>query len=105
MWAGATVEDIRSRDDLDMKPRRLVPRALANVHTLLEKDSAVPLLEVVEVVRAKTDLFEAVAANELRRVVEGQDIRAGEGLVVPQDPERCWSIIERKHRKVYEPYG
>ena len=105
IWAGATVSDITSRADLDMKPRRLVPRALANVHTLRRQDNAVALGEVVKVVLEKTDILHAFSSYSLRRVVEGQDIRAGEGLVVPQSPERCWSIAERKSRNMYELRG
>ena len=100
-WNGSTVADILSRTDLDMKPRRLVPRALLNVRNL-KKSGALPLNAIAEIVQEKIDLLEDVGESELRRVVEGQDIRAIEGLVVPHFPERCWAIAERKQRKVYE---
>lgn len=100
-WNGATVADIVSRDDLDMKPRRLVPRALENIR-FLKDQGAVPLSEIADVLEEKVDLLEDVGASEFRRVVEGQDIRAIEGIVVPQFSERCWSIAERKQRKVYQ---
>ena len=100
-WDGATVADILSRADLDMKPRRLVPRALKNIINL-KKGGALFLNEIAEIVLEKIDLLEDVGRGELRRVVEGQDIRAIEGLVVPHFPERCWEIAERKQRKVYE---
>ncbi len=100
-WNGATVDDILSHSDLDMKPRRLVPRALLNIRRL-QNSGAIPLGNVAEIVEKKIDLLEDVGPRELRRVVEGQDIRAVEGLVVPHFPERCWAIAERKQRKVYE---
>ena len=98
-WKGATVADIVSRVDLDMKPRRLVPRALENVRKL-KTEGAVQLGEIAEVLDERIDLLQD-GPDKFRRVVEGQDIRAIEGMVVPQFPERCWAIAERKHRKVY----
>ena len=100
-WGNATVADILIRPNLDMKPRRLVPRALQNVRNL-KSSGAVLLNDIAEVVEKKIDLLDDVGRSELRRVVEGQDIRAVEGLVVPHFPERCWAIAERKQRKVYE---
>lgn len=100
-WDGATVLDIILRDDLDMKPRRLVPRALENIRNLKDQN-AVPLGQISEVLVEKIDLLQDVGASEFRRVVEGQDIRAIEGIVVPHFSERCWSIAERKQRKVYQ---
>ena len=100
-WKGATVADIVSRADLDMKPRRLVPRALKNIRRLKAK-GAVPLSEIAEVLDDKIDLLTDVGHREFRRVVEGQDIRAVEGLVVPHFSERCWAITQRKQRKVYQ---
>ena len=100
-WKGATVADIVSRTDLDMKPRRLVPRALENI-SRLKAEGAVPLSEIAEVLDDKIDLLTDVGHKYSRRVVEGQDIRAVEGLVVPHFAERCWAITQRKQRKVYQ---
>ena len=100
-WKGATVADIVSRADLDMKPRRLASRALENVRAL-NAAGAVPLSEIAEVLEEKIDLLTDIGPSEFRRVVEGQDIRAIEGLVVPHFSERCWAIMERKQRKVYQ---
>ena len=100
-WVGATRSDIDSRSDLDMKPRRLVPTALRNIRALRSR-GAIRLGEVAEVLRVTRDLYDDIGREQLRRVVEGQDIRAIEGIVVPQFPERCWSIAERKQRRVYE---
>lgn len=99
-WNGATVADIASRADLDMKPRRLVPRALENIQ-MLKADGAMRLGDVASVLEEKIDLLNDVGADRRRRVVEGRHIQAIEGLVKPDFPERCWAIAERKHRKVY----
>ena len=99
-WTGATVSDIIKHKNLDMKPRRLVPRALDNIRSL-KANGAVLLSSIAEVVEDVIDLIDDVGAGEFRRIVEGQDIRAIEGIVVPHFRERCWSIAERKQRKVY----
>ena len=99
-WKGATMADITSRSDSDMKPRRLVPGALDNIKTL-KAEGAVPLSEVAEILEEKIDLLKDVGPSEFKRVVEGQDIRAVEGLVVPHFSEYCWAIAERKQRKMY----
>jgi type I restriction enzyme M protein len=99
-WEGATLNDIESRRDLDMKPRRLVPAALRNIRSLSAK-KAIRLGDVAEVMRVTVDLLEDIGSAELRRIVEGQYIRAIEGIVVPQFPEKCWSIAERKQRNVF----
>ena len=100
-WNGATVADIVSRPDLDMKPRRLVPRALENVRRL-KAGGSVRLSEVADVIEEKVDLLTDFGPSEFRRSVEGQDIRAIEGTVVPQFAERCWAITERKQRHMYQ---
>ena len=100
-WTGATVADIEARADLDMKPRRLVPRALGNIRALKD-EGAVPLKDFAVVLEDKIDLLSDVGSSAFRRVVEGQDIRAIEGLVVPHFSERCWAITERKQRKMYQ---
>jgi type I restriction enzyme M protein len=104
-WNGATVTDVISHKNLDMKPRRLVPRALQNMRDL-KSSGAVPLSQIASVVDETIDLLDDVGVSDFRRVVEGQDIRAIEGIVVPHFQERCWSIAERKQRKVYQlQYG
>ena len=100
-WNGATVLDITSRDDLDMKPRRLVPRALENIRKI-KNQGEIELSGIAEVLETKIDLLDDVGPSEFRRVVEGQNIRAIEGIVVPHFAERCWAIAERKQRKVYQ---
>ena len=100
-WKGATVVDITSRADSDMKPRRLVPGALDNIKRL-KAEGAVLLSEVAEILDEKIDLLTDIGPSGFRRVVEGQDIRAVEGLVVPHFSEHCWAITERKQRKMYQ---
>ena len=99
-WDGATIRDIAARVDLDMKPRRLVPRALENARAL-RGTTARDLSEIAEVVVDTIDLLTDVGAAQTRRIVEGQDIRAIEGLVVPHFEDRCWAIAERKQPRVY----
>ena len=74
-WKGATIADIVSRVDLDMKPRRLVSRALGNIRKL-KTEGAIQLSEIAEVLEEKIDLLQDVGPSKFRRVVEGQDIRA-----------------------------
>lgn len=100
-WHGARYLDILSRPDLDMKPRRLVPRALDILRSVREREH-VRLGDIAEVVEDTVDLISEIGASEFRRPVEGQNIRAVEGIVSPQFRERCWSIAERKDHRVYE---
>ena len=58
--------------------------------------------EIAEVLDEKVDLLFDIGPREFRRIVEGQDIRAIEGLVIPHFSERCWAITERKQSKVYQ---
>ena len=99
-WKGATLSDVTDRRDLDLKPRRLVPRALEIMRTI-EAGEHVRLRDIAEVVSAKLNL-NTVSASAMRRAVEGQHIRAVEGIVTPGFPERCWSIAQRKVGQVYE---
>lgn len=99
-WHGAHYSDIASRADLDMKPRRLVPRALEIMRTVRDAEH-IRLGDIAEVVDDTVDLLADIGPSEFRRPVEGQNIRAVEGIVSAQAPERCWSIAERKDKKVY----
>lgn len=98
-WEGATRSDVVKRKDLDLKPRRLVPRALDIVRSI-EEGEHVRLGDIAEVVTEKVNLNE-IGPAALRRTVEGQSIRAVEGIVTPGFPERCWSIAQRKSPMVY----
>ena len=108
-WDGARRSDITARIDLDMKPRRLVPHALDIIRRIQDGDH-VRLGDIAEVVEKTVDLLARPDPNivgqtnlsAVRRPVEGQHIRAVEGIVSPGFPERCWSIASRKTRHVYE---
>ena len=97
-WHGAHYSDIVSSEHLDMKPRRLVPRALDIVRSI-QSGEHVRLGDIAEVVEDTVDLLSD--RSDFRRPVEGQHIRAVEGIVSPGFPERCWSIAKRKARHAY----
>lgn len=97
-WHGAHYSDIVNNEHLDMKPRRLVPRALDIVRSI-QIGEHVRLGDIAEVVEDTVDLLADQSA--FRRPVEGQHIRAVEGIVSPGFPERCWSIAKRKARHAY----
>lgn len=100
-WRGARYADVVSRPDLDLKPRRLVRRALDIVRGVQDGEH-VRLGDIAVVVEDTVDLITDLDPASFRRPVEGQNIRAVEGIVSPQFSERCWSIAERKDRRVYE---
>ena len=97
-WYGARYSDVASREDLDLKPRRLVPRALQIVYSIQNVEHE-RLGDIAEVVENTVDL--SADPSAFRRPVEGQHIRAVEGIVSPGFPERCWSILKRKARYAY----
>jgi len=99
-WTGASVLDIIHRPDLDMKPRRLVPKALRNIREI-EAQKHIRLMDIADIVESTIDLTSPQNLGRLFKPVEGQDIRAVEGIVTPQFDEHGWSIAERKQRKVY----
>jgi len=99
-WVGARLSDINNDPTLDMKPRRLTPRALINLRDV-KAGPHIRLGDVAEVVDETVDLTKDVALSEFRRLVEGQDIRAVEGTALAQEPTRCWAIAERKSRKAF----
>ncbi len=99
-WEGARFSDVARHPSLDMKPRRLMPRALANIRYLRGK-SHVRLADVAEVAVPEFDVL--AAPSRLLRLVEGQCIRAVEGTIMPHEPERAWAIAERKaSKRMYE---
>ncbi len=99
-WAGATLSDIRDHESLDMKPRRLVPRALANRRNLLGSKH-VTLHDIAEVLEDTVDITIEGTYQGFCRLVEGQDIRAVEGIVIPQAPERTWHVADRKSKDAF----
>jgi len=99
-FRGGKVSDILKHAELDMKPRRLMPSALENKRLLLA-GKHFELREIADVVAELYDLYSSGAEAERWRLVEGMDIRANEGVVIPQFPARHWQIATRKGRFVY----
>jgi len=99
-WQGAKLSDIASHPLLDMKPRRLNIKALANVKSIL-KGKFVRLGDIAEVVEGVTDLNASYSEADLIHLIEGQDIRAAEGVVVLKDAEKRWRVEHRKTSKAY----
>ncbi len=100
-WQGARIADVAAHPHLDIKPRRLMPRALANVRSIAA-GRHVRLRQIAHVVSETIDILESPeGAGRLWRLVEGLDIRAVEGLVVPGHPTRAWQIAERKARLLF----
>ncbi len=98
-WRGARYSQISQHSNLDMKPRRLSVRAIENINKIRSSDH-LKLSEIADILDKKFDISEDPSAN--LRLVEGIDIRAVEGLVTPQFPQRAWEIVERKQKNVYQ---
>lgn len=100
-WEGARFSDVAEHSNLDMKPRRLMPAALRNLREIRSRRFVV-LGDVADILEDTIDIGTQSMRAVLRRLVEGQSIRAVEGLVIPGAPERSWEIAERKSRDVYQ---
>jgi type I restriction enzyme M protein len=98
-WDGARVADILSHPMLDMKPRRLSRKALSNTRAITDGDY-VRLSEVADVLD-RVEEFD-VPVGENMHLIEGQDIRAVEGMVVLKDSEKKWQVEVRKTSKGYK---
>ncbi|WP_341953642.1 N-6 DNA methylase [Salinibacterium sp. TMP30] len=101
-WPGAISDDIFNTKLLDMKPRRLSVNAIANVRKVQGGDH-VRLGDIAEVIDgdpAMVNMLDSPAS--LYRLIEGEDIRAVEGIVTPKEPQRAWLIADRKSAKVYK---
>jgi type I restriction enzyme M protein len=97
-WDGATFNDVQSHLNLDLKPRRLMPRALANMRAI-KQSRHVRLSDIADLITETFDILEG-DESKLWRLVAGQDIRAVEGIVVPSHPRRAWQIADLKQRKL-----
>jgi len=97
-WRGARISHVLSHSALDLKPRRLTIKALQNLRRIRSGEYR-KLSEIADVIDFGIDLSEDLSKQW--RLVEGQDIRAIEGIVTPQFPSRAWEIIDRKQKKVY----
>lgn len=100
LWDGALIQDILSHPQLDMKPRRINFKALFNVKQI-KTGNHVRLMDVAEVVDEAVDFKNAHKESDLIHMIEGQDIRAVEGVIVLKDREKCWQVAVRKTTKGY----
>lgn len=100
LWIGARISDVLKSSQLDLKPRRLTPKALANLRTI-ESDAPLLLSDIATLVTEKIDIGTGDLSSQSWRLVEGQDIRAIEGIVLAQEPMRGWRIAKRKGGSVY----
>lgn len=98
-WKGARISDVMNHPNLDLKPRRLAPKALQNKKNAMA-DESIKLGQIADIVTEFIDLSKHTDKDY--RLVEGSDIRAIEGIVSPQFPKKGWEIIERKSKKAFE---
>lgn len=98
-WKGAWLKDIAEHPFLDMKPRRLSYKALENI-SKIKYSKHVKLSEIADILETPVD-FE-VKNNEMIHLVEGQNIRAVEGVIVLRDAERKWQVEVRKTNRGYK---
>lgn len=99
-WQGARVEDILNHALLDMKPRRLNFKALANIKSIKDGKFA-RLSDIADVVEETVDIHATFQPSDSLYLIEGQDIRAAEGVVALKDAEKRWRIEHRKTSKAY----
>jgi type I restriction enzyme M protein len=97
-WQGARISDVLDHPNLDLKPRRLSPKALINKRKV-SGEKAIRLGDVAEVVTETIDLSN-FRSSEFK-LVEGLDIRAVEGIISPQYAQRGWQIIEKKSKNAF----
>jgi type I restriction enzyme M protein len=83
-----------------MKPRRLNFKALANIKSILEGKFA-RLSDIADVIEETVDLHEMFEPSDTLYLIEGQDIRAVEGVVALKDAEKRWRVEHRKTSKAY----
>ncbi|ELB2078689.1 N-6 DNA methylase [Vibrio parahaemolyticus] len=98
-WFGARVSDVLKHPNLDLKPRRLTPKALINKRDVVNSDH-VRLGDIADVISETVNLSEY--SEDEFKLVEGIDIRAVEGTVLPQFPMKGWEIIQKKSSQVYK---
>ncbi|MGI2132653.1 HsdM family class I SAM-dependent methyltransferase [Shewanella baltica] len=97
-WLGAKVSDVLQHPNLDLKPRRLTPKALINKKNII-KEKPIRLGDIATIVTDTIDLSEYTSDDF--NLVEGIDIRAVEGIVSPQFPQKGWEIIEKKSKNAF----
>lgn len=99
-WRGARVSDIRNHPTLDMKPRRLNIKALTNVQSI-RKGTFLKLSDIAFVLDDTEEFAAKHAEGDSIHLIEGQDIRAVEGVVVLKGSEKRWQVEVRKTKKGY----
>ncbi len=100
-WKGGSYERIISRSDLDLKPRRLCTKAINNNIDSLHASPYVKLGDIANISEEIIDVGTDENKTEEFRLILGQDIRAIEGIVIPQFPMRGWEIAEAKTRNCF----
>lgn len=100
-WGGSKVQDILDHPQLDMKPRRLSLKALSNIRSITS-GKYVKLSDIANVVESIEEFN--ILSNENMHLIEGQDIRAVEGMIVLKDSEKRWQVEVRKTNKGYRVY-
>lgn len=101
VWKGGRESNIRSHPLLDMKPRRLSHRALNNVSSITNGPHA-RLSDIAEIVEDTVTFSDIYAESDSLYLIEGQDIRAVEGVVVLKGSEKRWEVEVRKTHRAYK---
>ncbi|WIK99135.1 N-6 DNA methylase (plasmid) [Bacillus bombysepticus] len=100
-WEGAKINDVLNHPQLDLKPRRLMPKALSNINNI-KKGNHCKLGEIADVLETTISVEEKYTPSDLVRLVEGLNIRAVDGFVVPDSPTYVWKTVKRKSKKAYQ---
>lgn len=100
-WPGGRYENVASRSNLDLKPRRLTIKAQQNI-VEIKKKSYVQLKDIAYISDEFIDIGSRVNRSKDFKLVIGQDIRAVEGIVMPQFPSKGWKIAEEKQNNCYK---
>ncbi|WP_447077748.1 N-6 DNA methylase [Shewanella algae] len=97
-WKGAKISDVLNHPNLDLKPRRLTPKALINKRKV-SGGAPIRLGDIADIVTETIDLSDFKSDDF--KLVEGLDIRAFEGIAYPQFPQKGWEIIEKKSKNAF----
>lgn len=100
-WTGGSISDIISRVDLDIKPRRLAIKALNNIREIKSK-THFKVKDIADVITDLINLSDDKYSRLEWKLVVGQSIRAVEGTVIPEYPQKAWEIIDDKGYTFYK---
>lgn len=100
-WIGGRISNVIFHNNLDIKPRRLCPNALSNIN-LIKAGDHIRLGDIADILTDTLDIGDQKLKSNMWQLVEGQDIRAVDGVVVAQEAAHGWIIEERKGRYVYK---